>query len=66
MKFDLRLPIGILFSIYGALLATYGLLGNKEQYTRSLGMNVNFTWGIVMFIFGALMLFFARRGTKKS
>jgi multisubunit Na+/H+ antiporter MnhG subunit len=66
MKFDLRLPIGILFSIYGLLLAIYGLLGNKEQYTRSLGMNVNLTWGIVMLIFGGLMLFFARRGTKKS
>jgi multisubunit Na+/H+ antiporter MnhG subunit len=66
MKFDLRLPIGILFSIYGVLLAIYGLLGNKEQYARSLGMNVNLTWGIVMLIFGGLMLFFARRGSKKS
>ena len=66
MKFDLRLPIGILFSIYGVLLAIYGLLGNKEQYARSLGMNVNLTWGIVMLIFGGVMLFFARRGTKKS
>ena len=66
MKFDLRLPIGILFSIYGVLLTIYGLLGNKEQYARSLGMNVNLTWGIVMLVFGVLMLFFARRGKKKS
>ena len=66
MKFDLRYPIGILFSIYGVLLTIYGLVSNKEQYTRSLGMNVNLTWGIVMLIFGGLMLFFARRGSKKS
>ena len=65
MRFDLRLPIGILFTIYGVLLAAYGLLGNKEQYARSLGMNVNLAWGIVMLVFGVLMLFFAR-GSKKS
>ena len=66
MKFDLRLPIGILFTIYGLLLSIYGLVANKEQYARSLGINVNLTWGIVMLVFGLLMLFFARRGAKKS
>ena len=66
MKFDLRLPIGILFSIYGVLLTLYGLISNKEQYTRSLGINVNLVWGIVMLIFGLVMFFFARRGAKKS
>ena len=66
MKFDLRYPIGILFTIYGLLLTIYGLLGNKEQYARSLGLNVNLVWGIVMLIFGVVMFFFARRGDKKS
>jgi hypothetical protein len=66
MQFDLRYPIGILFTIYGVLLGLYGLLGNKEQYARSLGFNVNLTWGAVMFVFGIIMLFFAMRGGKKS
>jgi len=66
MKFDLRLPIGIIFSIYGLLLTFYGLFGNKEQYARSLGININLIWGIVMLIFGVVMFFFARRGAKKS
>ena len=66
MKFDLRYPIGILFTIYGLLLTIYGLLGNKEQYSRSLGMNVNLAWGVVMLVFGVVMFFFARRGYKKS
>jgi hypothetical protein len=66
MKFDLRLPIGVLFSVYGVILALYGMVGDKEQYARSLGINVNLIWGIVMLVFGAVMLFFARRGTKKS
>ncbi len=66
MQFDLRLPIGILFSIYGVLLVIYGLIGGKEQYTRSLNINVNLVWGVVMLIFGLAMWFFARRGAKKS
>ncbi|MCO5053678.1 MAG: hypothetical protein M9920_15475 [Verrucomicrobiae bacterium] len=66
MQFDLRLPIGILFSIYGVLLVIYGLIGGKEQYTRSLNINVNLVWGVVMLVFGLAMWFFARRGAKKS
>lgn len=66
MQFDLRLPIGILFTIYGVLLTAYGLLSNKEQYARSLGMNVNLVWGIVMLVFGVVMWYFAKRGAKKS
>lgn len=65
MQFDLRLPIGILFTIYGVMLTIYGLVSNKEQYTRSLGININLVWGIVMLIFGVVMFYFARRGTKK-
>lgn len=66
MQFDLRLPIGILFSIYGVLLVIYGLIGGKEQYARSLNINVNLVWGVVMLVFGLTMWFFARRGAKKS
>lgn len=66
MQFDLRYPIGILFTIYGVLLTAYGVIGNKEQYARSLGINVNLIWGIVMLVFGVIMWFFAKRGSKKS
>lgn len=66
MQFDLRYPIGILFTIYGVLLSAYGLLSNKEQYARSLGININLIWGIVMLVFGVVMWFFAKRGSKKS
>jgi hypothetical protein len=66
MQLDLRLPIGILFTIYGVLLAAYGLLGNKEQYARSLNININLTWGLVMLVFGVLMLVFALRNKKSG
>jgi multisubunit Na+/H+ antiporter MnhG subunit len=64
MKFDLRTPVGILFTIYGLLLAGYGLVSDKEQYTRSMGINVNLWWGLVMLVFGVVMWFFAIRASR--
>jgi hypothetical protein len=64
MKFDLRLPIGILFSLYGALLVVFGAISDKELYARSLGYNVNLWWGLALLVFGALMLLGAVRGRK--
>ncbi|MEN3333152.1 MAG: hypothetical protein V7641_2517 [Blastocatellia bacterium] len=64
MGLDIRLPIGLMFSILGALLVIYGLVGDKAMYARSLGVNINLSWGIVMFIFGMVMLILGRRGTS--
>jgi hypothetical protein len=61
MNFDLRLPIGALFTVYGVLLTAYGLLGDKAQYARSLGLNVNLGWGVVLLVFGVGMLMARRR-----
>ena len=36
MGLDIRLPIGLLFSIFGLLLIGYGALGDKSIYARSL------------------------------
>jgi hypothetical protein len=62
MGLDIRLPIGLLFSIYGILLIAYGALGNQAIYERSLDINVNLWWGLVMLVFGAIMLALGRRG----
>lgn len=56
MRFDLKIAIGALFTVYGMLLALYGLLGDKAQYSRSLGLNVNLLWGGVLLVFGLCML----------
>lgn len=66
MNFDLRLPIGIMFSLYGAMLVIYGLISDKAIYERSLGININLGWGGVMLAFGLWMLWLARRSFKKS
>ncbi len=60
MNFDLRLPIGMLFSFYGVLLVLFGAFGsNKAIYDASLGININLIWGLVLLVFGAAMLLFA-------
>ncbi len=64
MNFDLRLPIGALFTVYGALLVLYGVFGDHSQYARSLGLNVNLVWGLVLLVFGLGMLV-ARAGGGK-
>lgn len=65
MNFDLRLPIGILFSLFGLILTGFGLVTRgSEIYKKSLGQNINIEWGIVLLVFGGLMLFFALRARK--
>lgn len=67
MNFDLRLPIGSLFSFYGVVLVLYGFMGDKEVYDRSLGININLIWGGVLLLFGLMMLFlFWRARTTKG
>ena len=65
MGIDLRYPIGLLFAVFGLLLVLYGILGGTADYSRSLGINVNLWWGLIMLIFGGLMFFAAYRKSKK-
>ena len=66
MRFDLRLPIGLLFSIFGAILVIYGFITPAEAYTQSLGINVNLYWGVVLCAFGGVMLGFALRARARA
>ena len=55
---DVRIPLGGLFTIVGLLLAGYGLITGRSTalYVRSLGINVNLWWGLVLLAFGLVML----------
>ncbi|MGA2659490.1 MAG: hypothetical protein ABSH34_18445 [Verrucomicrobiota bacterium] len=68
MGLDIRLPIGLMFTLIGAMLAIYGLATNSEPelYGRSLGINVNLRWGLVLLAFGITMLTLFWRGRKSS
>lgn len=48
MGLDIRLPIGIMFTLLGTLLTIYGLATNSdaELYKRSLDININLIWGL--------------------
>ena len=66
MGLDIRTPIGLMFGLFGLLLTGYGFLTRgSEMYQRSLGVNVNLEWGAVLLVFGAIMLWFGRKGGKK-
>ena len=62
MGLDIRWPIGFMFTLIGVLLVGYGALNSSSSL--SLGININLIWGIVLIIFGVLMLFGAMRGKK--
>ena len=65
MSLDLRVPIGLLFAALGALLAVYGLASDPAIYQASLGINVNLWWGLVLVLFGGVMLASAWRAARK-
>jgi len=60
MGFDLRRPLGAMFTLLGLMLVVFGLFSDPRLYQRSFGMNVNLIWGAVLLIFGGIMLWFGR------
>jgi multisubunit Na+/H+ antiporter MnhG subunit len=61
MGIDIRLPIGLVFSLVGILLTAFGLASNSTIYQRSLGININLYWGLVLLAFGVIMVLLGRR-----
>ena len=68
MGLDIRWPIGLMFSLIGALLTGYGAFtaSDPEMYKRSLDINIDLRWGLVLLVFGLVMLFLAWRGRAKA
>lgn len=62
MSFDLRIPLGGMFTVFGLILTGVGLFGGAELSQKSLGINMNLWWGLVMLLFGLAMLLLAFRG----
>jgi hypothetical protein len=63
---DIRIPIGLMFSILGVLITVFGFvtMANADMYQKSLNINMNIIMGILMLVFGGLMLFFSFRKKK--
>ena len=66
MNFDLRIPVGLMFTVFGLILVGVGLFGGPALTEQSLGINMNLWWGLVQFVFGVLMLRFGWRGNSRT
>ena len=51
-----------MFTVLEVLLTVFGLIGAKSVLQRSLGVNVNLWWGLVMLVIGIVMFPLERRG----
>ena len=66
MRLDIRIPLGLLFLVVGALLTAFGATSDNALYSRSLNINVNLWWGAVLVVFGAIMVALGRRGHRRA
>jgi hypothetical protein len=67
MSLDLRIPMGLMFTLTGLILTTFGFATrtNVDLYAKSLGINANLWWGLVLLAFGLTMFSLGRRGQKR-
>jgi uncharacterized protein YhhL (DUF1145 family) len=66
MNLDLRIPMGLMFTITGAIMSVFGFFTRGSvMYEKSAGMDINLIWGAVMLIFGLTMLLLGRRAQKQ-
>jgi len=68
MGIDIKIPIGLMFTILGLLLTVYGFFTRHDPllYERSLGINVNLWSGLLMLLFGLIMLIFGLMSRKSK
>lgn len=64
---DVRVPIGGLFTVLGLMLSGYGLVVGSGSASLSAGSstNVNLWWGLVMLLFGLLLLLGSFRARRR-
>ncbi len=63
---DIRIPIGLMFTILGIMITIFGIATNPDRgmYAKSLGFNVNIIMGLLMLVFGLVMLYFSWKKKK--
>lgn len=64
---DIRLPIGLMFSLVGLIITIFGLatIGQVEMYEKSLNVNVNLISGLGTLAFGLVMVLLSEPVRKK-
>ena len=62
MGLDIRLPIGSMFLFVGVLLTVYGAA--RPLASTSVGININLAWGVILLVFGTVMVLLGRHGSR--
>jgi len=63
---DIRLPIGVLFTVLGVLIGGYGLSHGAPATAVEIPLNLDLYWGAVMLVFGVVLLWAARHSRRGS
>jgi hypothetical protein len=63
---DVRVPMGVMFVILGAILVVTGFRTDADQLQQTLGINLNLWWGLLILLFGLVMLLLAAVGRRKA
>jgi formate hydrogenlyase subunit 3/multisubunit Na+/H+ antiporter MnhD subunit len=60
---DIKIPIGLMFSIFGIVLLIYGFITRDDAalYQKSLSHNVNLWMGALSLVFGGFMLLLVKK-----
>ena len=67
MNLDLRIPMGLMFTLVGLILSVFGFMTSGDaMYAKSGGVNANLDWGLVLLVFGGTMFILGRRGQKNA
>lgn len=67
MFYDPRISMGMLFTLIGTILTAFGLSTRSDVsvYAKSMGIDANLWWGLVLLVFGIAALTLGRRGQAK-
>lgn len=62
MGLDIRFPLGLIFLALGGIMTVYGAVTHgSAMYAIAQGVNLNLMWGLVMVVFGLVMVIAAKR-----
>ena len=67
MSLDLRIPMGLMFTLTAIILSVFGFATRNETalYAKSLGINANLWWGLVLLAFGLTMYLLGVRRQRR-
>jgi hypothetical protein len=63
MNFDVRMPVGWMFTLTGLLLSFLGwsTRNNAALYVQCQGIDANLWWGLALLAFGLAMMLYGKR-----